>query len=318
TLGALQLTLSARGPRMRVLLSGSSGMIGKAVSRALAGRGDAVSRLVRAQSAGVPAYTDVRWDLASGEFDRVAAEGADAVVHLAGASIGGGKWTEERKAVLRESRIEATRHLVKSLAGLKTKPKIFVSASAIGYYGNRGDEKLTEHSGPGDDFLAQLTRDWEKETQKAADFGARVVMTRFGIVLSTRGGALPKMLLPIKLFAGGKLGPGTQWMSWVSLADVVRAILFALENDAVRGAVNVVSLKPLQNAGFIKTAAKVLHRPAIAPAPAGALRFMLGEMADALLLSSQRVFPERLAAFGFKFEDEELAPALKTIIKERL
>lgn len=303
---------------MRILLSGSSGMIGKAVSRALAGRGDTVSRLMRTHSAGVPAYTDARWDPSSGEFDRVAAEGADAVVHLAGASIGGGKWTEERKTVLRESRIEATRHLVTSLAGLQAKPRIFVAASAIGYYGNRGDEKLTEHSGPGEDFLAQLTRDWEKETQKSADFGARVVMTRFGIVLSTRGGALPKMLLPIKLFAGGKLGPGTQWMSWVSLADVVRAILYALDSGSVRGPVNVVSPKPLQNAEFIKTAARVLHRPAIAPAPAGALRFMLGEMADALLLSSQRVFPDRLTSFGFKFEDEELAPALKTIVKERL
>ena len=303
---------------MRVLLAGSSGMIGKAVSRALAGRGDSVSRLMRVDSAGVPAYTDVRWDPVRGEFDRVAADGAEAVVHLAGASIGEGKWSEERKATLRESRIEATAHLVKSLGGLQAKPKVFIAASAIGFYGNRGDEKLTEHSGPGEDFLAQLTRDWEKETQKAADFGARVVMTRFGIVLSTRGGALPKMLLPVKLFAGGKLGPGTQWMSWVSLADVVRAILYALDNESVRGPVNVVSPKPLQNAEFIKTAAKVLHRPAIAPAPAGALRFMLGEMADALLLSSQRVFPDRLAAFGFKFEDEELAPTLKRILKERL
>lgn len=303
---------------MRVLLSGSSGLIGKAVSRALAGRGDAVSRLMRAQSGGVPAYTDVRWDPETGEFDRVAAEGADAVVHLAGASIGGGKWTDARKAMLRESRIEATRHLVNSLAALKARPKVFIAASAIGYYGNRGDEKLTEHSGPGEDFLAQLTRDWEKESQKAAEFGARAVMTRFGIVLSTRGGALPKMLLPIKLFAGGRLGPGTQWMSWVSLADVVRAILFALDSESVRGALNVVSPKPLQNAEFIKTAAKVLHRPAIAPAPAGALRFMLGEMADALLLSSQRVFPDRLTAYGFEFQDEELAPALKTITKERL
>lgn len=302
---------------MRVLLSGSSGMIGKALAKALAGRGDTVARLMRVDSAGVPAYTDVRWDPVRGEFDRVAAGDADAVIHLAGASIGDGKWTEKRKAILRESRVDATRRLVHSLAALQKKPKVFIAASAIGYYGNRGDEKLTEHSGPGEDFLAQLTRDWERETQRSADFGARAVMARFGIVLSMRGGALPKMLLPIKLFAGGRLGPGTQWMSWVSLADAVRAILYALDSESVRGPVNVVSPKPLQNAEFIKTAAKVLHRPAIAPAPAGALRFMLGEMADALLLSSQRVLPDRLTAFGFKFEDEELAPTLRRIVKER-
>jgi uncharacterized protein (TIGR01777 family) len=166
--------------------------------------------------------------------------------------------------------------------------------------------------------LAQLTRDWERESQRAMDFGARMVLTRFGIVLSTRGGALPKMLLPIKLFVGGKLGPGTQWMSWVSLADVVRAILYALDNEKVRGAVNVVSPNPAQNAEFIKTSARVLHRPAFAPAPAGALRFMLGKMADALLLSSQRVFPERLTGFGYEFQDSDLAAALKQITREKL
>ena len=303
---------------MRILLSGSSGLIGKAVSKALTGRGDTVARLMRGGSKGVPAYTDIRWDPERGEFDRVAAEGADAVVHLAGASIGDGKWTEERKNLLRTSRVDATRHLVSSLAGLQVKPKIFVVASAIGYYGNRGDEKLTEHSGPGDDFLAQLTRDWERESQSAAAFGARVVLTRFGIVLSTRGGALPKMLLPIKLFVGGKLGPGTQWMSWVSLADVVRAILYSLDNDKVRGSVNVVSPNPAQNAEFIKTSARVLHRPAFAPAPAGALRFMLGEMADALLLSSQRVFPERLTSFGYVFENVDLDRTLREITRQKL
>ena len=303
---------------MRILLSGSSGMIGKAVSKALTGRGDTVARLMRGGSKGVPAYTDVRWDPDRGEFDRVGAEGADAVIHLAGASIGDGKWTDERKNLLRTSRVDATKHLVSALAGLQAKPKIFVAASAIGYYGNRGDEKLTEHSGPGDEFLAQLTRDWERESQRAAEFGARVVLTRFGIVLSTRGGALPKMLLPIKFFVGGKLGPGTQWMSWVSLADVVRAILYALDNDKVRGAVNVVSPAPTQNAEFTKTAARVLHRPAIAPAPVGALRFMLGEMADALLLSSQRVYPERLTSFGYVFENVDLDPTLREITKQRL
>jgi uncharacterized protein len=177
---------------------------------------------------------------------------------------------------------------------------------------------LTEHSGPGEDFLAQLTRDWERESQRAGDFGARGVLARFGIVLSTRGGALPRMLLPIKMFVGGKLGPGTQWMSWVSLADAVRAIVYALDNDRVRGAVNVVSPNPSQNTAFIKTSARVLHRPAIAPAPAGALRFILGEMADALLLSSQRVFPERLSGVGYEFRDADLAATLQQIVREKL
>jgi uncharacterized protein (TIGR01777 family) len=346
---------------MRILISGSSGMVGTAVTQLLSENGHAVSRLLRRQSkekiietplaekipddappvdpeqiveASVeasaekpveapvevaveepaepeaevhpPVPTDVRWDPVANEFDAQAAEGADAVVHLAGASIGGGRWTNARKAVLRSSRVEATRHLMDSLGALNEKPKIFVGVSAVGYYGDRGDEKLTDHSGPGNDFLAQICKDWERESNRAAEFGARVVILRFGIILSTRGGALPRMLTPIKMFVGGKLGSGQQWMSWISLDDAAGIIRFALENESVRGPINTVSSYPMRNVDFTKKAAQAVHRPAIFPAPAFALRLMLGEMADGLLLNSQRAVPEKLRTLGYQFQDSDL------------
>jgi uncharacterized protein len=301
---------------MRVLISGSSGLAGTAVSKLLVENGHSVARLLRRRSrpAGGFVETDVRWDPVENEFAAEAAEGADAVIHLAGASIAEGRWTEARKTLLRTSRVDATRHLVGALASLTHKPKIFVSASAIGYFGNRGDEKLNDYSGPGGDFLALLCRDWEREAQRAAEFGARVAILRFGIVLDARDGALPRMLLPIRLFVGGKLGTGLQWMSWVSLDDVANAVKFALENDAARGPMNVVSPNPVRNEDFIHTAARILHRPAVFPAPAFALRAALGEMADALLFTSQRVVPEKLPALGFTFQDAQLEPALRRIL----
>ncbi len=310
---------------MRVLLSGSSGMIGGAVARALAEDGHVISRLVRPQSknstsAAVTddaAGLDVLWDPVGGQFDADAAEGIEAVIHLAGASIGEGRWTAARKNILRTSRVDATRHLVDSLAALTTKPRIFICASAIGYYGDRGEEKLTEHSGPGEGFLARLTRDWEREAQRAGEFGARVVTPRFGIVLSTIGGALPRMTTPMKLFVGGKIGTGNQWMSWISLADVVGALRVALTNENARGPINTVSPEPARNVDFTRALAQALHRPAIFPAPAFALRKMLGEMADSLLLSSQRVMPEKLQDLGFAYRDPELRGALVRIISER-
>jgi uncharacterized protein len=260
---------------------------------------------------------DVRWDPIANEFDAAAAEGADAVVHLAGASIGGGRWTTTRKALLRSSRVEATRHLVDSLSALNAKPKIFVGVSAVGYYGDRGDEKLTDHSGPGADFLAQICKDWERESNRAAEFGARVAILRFGIILSTRGGALPKMLTPIKMFVGGKLGSGQQWMSWLSLDDAAGVIRFALENESVRGPINTVSPYPIRNVDFTKKAARAVHRPAIFPAPAFALRLMLGEMADGLLLGSQRALPEKLQTLGYQFQDSDLGFTLARLTSER-
>jgi uncharacterized protein len=303
---------------MRVLISGTSGMIGSAVSRLLAENGHTISRLLRPQSRVEHKETDVRWDPAGNHFDAQAAEGTDAVIHLAGASIGEGRWNANRKALLRSSRVDATRQLVASLATLSSKPKVFVCASAIGYYGDRGDEKLTDHSGPGSDFLAQCCRDWEREALRAGEFGARVAILRFGIVLSTRGGALPRMLLPIKMFAGGRIGSGRQWMSWITLADVTGMIRFALEKKSAGGAMNAVSPNPVRNADFIRAAGRALHRPAMFPAPAFALRLLLGEMADALLLSSQRVLPDKMQSLGYTFQDPELGAALKCVFSERL
>src|SRR5579863_2440290 len=299
---------------MRVLISGTSGMIGSAVSRLIAENGHTVSRLLRPQSRVEHKETDVRWDPAGNHFDARAGEGADAVVHLAGASIGEGRWNASRKALLRSSRVDATRQLVASLATLSAKPKVFVCASAIGYYGNRGDEKLTDHSGPGSDFLAQICKDWERESNRAAEFGARVVILRFGTILSTRGGALPRMLTPLKMFVGGKLGSGQQWMSWISLDDAAGIIRFALENETVRGSINTVSPYPIRNVDFTKKAARAVHRPAIFPAPAFALRLALGEMADGLLLSSQRALPEKLQTLGYKFQDSDLGFTLARLI----
>jgi uncharacterized protein (TIGR01777 family) len=291
-------------------------MVGSAVGQLLAEQGYTASRLLRPQTRISSGEGDVRWDPYSGDFDSQAAEGTDAVIHLAGASIGEGRWTDERKKILRSSRVEATRHLVSSLAALTRRPKIFICASAVGYFGDRGDEKLTDYAGPGSDFLAKLCCDWESEAGRAAEFGARVVMLRFGIVLSTRGGALPRMLLPIKMFAGGRIGTGRQWMSWVSLADAAGAVRFALENKFATGAFNCVAPNPVRNSEFIKTAARALHRPAMFLAPAFAVRLMLGEMADALLLSSQRVMPEKLQYLGYDFGDAELGKALGRIIAE--
>ncbi len=301
---------------MRILISGSSGLIGSAITQSLVESGYTVSRILRSQTRVSGVEGDVRWDPYSGDFDSPAAEGADAVIHLAGASIGDGRWTDERKKILRTSRVDATKHLVDSLAALTAKPGIFICASAVGYFGDRGDEKLTDHTGPGKDFLAALCCDWEHEAGRAAEFGARAVMLRFGIVLSTRGGALPRMLLPIKMFAGGRLGSGKQWMSWITLADVVGAARFVLENKFATGAFNVVAPEPARNVEFIKRVARVLHRPAMFPAPAFALRLMLGEMADSLLLSSQRAVPGKLQYLGYEFGDADLGKALAGIIGE--
>jgi uncharacterized protein len=304
---------------MRVLISGSSGLVGTAVSNLLTENGHTVARLLRRQSHATGGFVegDVRWDPVENEFAAESAESSDAVIHLAGASIAQGRWNDARKTLLRSSRVDATHHLVNSLAALNAKPRIFICASAIGYFGSRGDEKLNDYSGPGGDFLAQICRDWEQEASRAAEFGARVAMLRFGIVLSTRGGALPRMLLPIKLFVGGRLGTGQQWMSWISLDDVANIIKFVLENESVRGPLNAVSPTPLRNVDFTKTAAHVLHRPAMFPAPEFALRSMLGEMADALLFTSQRVFPEKLQTLGYTFQDTQLAPTLTRLISER-
>ena len=300
---------------MKILISGSTGFVGTALVNALAGAGHTVCRLVRPESSargGAKNGFDVAWNPAMGELGG-AAVGADAVVNLAGASIAGGRWTVERKAVLRSSRVETTRALVTALAKMNARPRVLVSASAIGYYGSRGDEVLTEESAAGMDFLARVTQEWEAEAVKAEELGIRVVRARFGIILGRDGGALAKMMLPFKLGVGGRVGTGQQWMSWVTLADTVGILRFALENGSVQGAVNVVAPGAVRNAEFTKELARVLRRPALFPAPAFALRLAMGEMADALLLASQRVVPQKLQQLGFRFTQPDLASALVAI-----
>ncbi len=301
---------------MKVLVTGSTGLVGTALVNALARDGHTVCRLMRPQSpVGSTAREgfDVAWNPATGELDG-AGVGADAVVNLAGASIASGRWTKQRKELLRTSRIDTTRALVNALAMMNVQPRVLVSASAIGIYGDRGDEVLTEESKPGTDFLAGVAREWEAEALKAEALGIRVVLARFGIILARHGGALAKMLLPFKLGVGGRLGSGKQWMSWITLEDVVGIIRFALENGAVRGAVNVIAPQAVQNAEFTKVLAKALHRPALFPAPTLALRLALGEMADALLLSSQRVAPQASEKLSYRFLHSDLSAALKSLV----
>jgi uncharacterized protein (TIGR01777 family) len=306
---------------MRILVSGSTGFLGTALIDTLEREGHTIVRLVRPDTGHLDAGRDraqtVRWDPVGGQFDATAAEGADALVHLAGASIADGRWNASRKNLLRTSRIDATRHLMGVLSKLKQPPRVIVASSAIGYYGDRGDETLTEGSASGNDFLSAACRDWEAETARGTEFGARVVMLRFGIILAAHGGALPRMALPFRLGAGGKLGSGRQWMSWLTLAEAVGIIRFALANSALSGPTNAVTPNPVQNSDFTDILAKTLHRPALFPAPAFALRLALGEMADALLLVSQRVKPSRLEQMGYRFARPELPAALAEIFQRK-
>jgi uncharacterized protein len=305
---------------MRILVSGSTGFLGTTLIETLEGQGHSIARLVRPgtsqkRAAGVRAQA-VPWDPVAGQFDAAQAEGADALIHLAGASIAGGRWNESRKELLRTSRIGATRHLIGALAKLQRPPRVIVAASAIGYYGNRGDETLTEASAPGSDFLAGLCREWEAETARGTGFGARVVNLRFGIILSAHGGALPRMALPFKFGAGGRLGDGRQWMSWLTLRETISIIQFALANSGLTGPVNAVAPNPVRNSEFTGVLAKTLHRPALFPAPAFALRLALGEMADALLLVSQRVIPSKLADSGYPYLQPNLEGALAEVFRK--
>jgi uncharacterized protein (TIGR01777 family) len=305
---------------MRILVSGSTGFLGTALVETLKVQGHTVAPLVRPGTArrdlaGVHSQ-GVEWDPIASRFDAAGAEGAEALIHLAGASIAGGRWNASRKELLRTSRIDATRHLMEALARLQRPPRVIVAASAVGYYGNRGDENLSEASAPGTDFLAGACREWEAETSRGAEFGARVVTLRFGIILAAHGGALPRMALPFKLGAGGRLGDGRQWMSWLTLQEAITIIQFALATPGLAGPVNAVTPNPVQNKEFTNVLAKTLRRPALFPAPAFALRLALGEMADALLLISQRVMPSKLAAIGYPFLRPNLANALAEVFRK--
>jgi uncharacterized protein (TIGR01777 family) len=302
---------------MKILLTGSTGLVGSALAEALAREGHTVCRLVRPQTraeGGTRGAFDVAWNPQTGELGG-AAVGADGVVNLAGASVAEGRWTETRKSILRSSRVDATHALLTALGKMNAKPSVLLSASAIGFYGNRGDEVLTEGSTPGEGFLSDLAKDWEAEALRAEIFRTRVVLLRFGVILAKHGGALPKIMTPFRLGIGGKVASGSQWMSWVALDDVVEIIKFVLAAREVSGPVNVVAPEPVRNTEFTRVVANTLHRPAVVPVPAIALKFVLGpEMAEALLLSSQRVLPTALASIGYRFAHPRLEPALEQIL----
>jgi uncharacterized protein len=300
---------------MKILVSGASGLVGTAFAGALRAEGHTVARLVRPGGSAVGG--DVRWNPMAASVDSAAMEGTDAVVHLSGSNIAEGRWTPARKAILRGSRIATTRVLVDVLAHLRQKPRVLLCASATGYYGNRGDEILTESSGPGTDFLSLLARDWEIEALRAESSGIRTVLLRFGLVLSARGGALPRMLVPFRFGVGGRFGSGRQWLPWITLEDSVEIMRSAIANEGFAGPLNVVTPNPVRNAEFTRVVAAMLHRPAIFPVPAFALRAVLGEMADALLLASQCVRPERLLSMGYRFRFDDFSTALRGILDHR-
>jgi hypothetical protein len=302
---------------MKILITGSTGFVGTALCQDLQRAGHTVCRLVRPGTAtektrGADGF-DVNWNPATGELGG-AAVGADAVVNLAGASIADGRWTSQRKQLLLASRVDTTRALVQALSKMAARPRVLVSASGIGYYGSCGDQVLTEESAPGQDFLSRLGQEWEAEAAKAEALGIRVVRARFGVILAKHSGALPRMVRPFLWGVGGKIASGEQWMSWVTLQDVVAILRFALENGAARGVMNVVSPQPVRNAEFTKVLAKTLRRPALFPAPAFALRLLLGEMADALLLSTQRAMPAALEKLGYRFLHPDLPSALAAVL----
>jgi uncharacterized protein len=303
----------SRARIMRVLISGASGLVGTELGRALRDHGHTVGRLVRPD--GKAEAGDIPWDPMSASVDIGAMEGTDAFVHLSGASIGEGRWTAARKAILRSSRVDSARVLVDAIARLRQKPRVFACASAIGFYGDRGDEILTESSDCGTDFLALVARDWEAEAMRAEHSGIRTVRLRYGVILSEAGGALPRMVTPFRFGIGGRFGSGRQWMSWITLNDAIEITRLAIEDDALAGAVNVVGPNPVRNAEFARILANALHRPAIFPAPAFALRLVLGEMADPLLLSSQRVRPEKLLAMNYPFRFSDLAATLSALLR---
>jgi uncharacterized protein len=302
---------AAEGSAMKVAVTGASGLVGGALVPVLTAGGHEVVRFVRRAPR---AQDEARWNPEAGEIDVSAFAGVAAVVHLAGENIAGGRWTEARKARLRSSRVGPTRLLAETLAALEAKPKVLVSASAIGYYGSRGDAWVTETDPPADDFLGRLSAEWEKAAEPASKAGIRVVRLRTGLVLSAKGGALGKMLLPFRAGVGGVVGPGTQYVSWIAIDDLLGVVRHALDRADVEGPVNAVAPEPVTNAEFARGLGRVLGRPTIVPAPAFALRLALGEMADATLLASTRARPDRLLASGYRFRFPELEGALRHVL----
>lgn len=298
---------------MRVALSGASGLIGSALAAELRGAGHDVARLVRPPA--VPGPGDVAFDPEARRMDARALEGVDAVFHFGGENIASGRWTARQKERIRESRVEGTTLIARTLAGLSRKPALLAVASAVGFYGDRGDEVLHEGSAPGTGFLPEVCQAWERAGAPASDAGIRTARLRFGVVLAGHGGALRKMLLPFKLGIGGRIGSGRQWMSWITLKDAVAALRHVLDTASLSGPVNAVSPGTVTNADFTRALGRALRRPAVLPLPAFAARLVLGEMADGLLLASARVVPRRLQATGFEFRHPTIEAALDAVLR---
>jgi uncharacterized protein len=295
----------------RILVSGSSGLIGTALIPALESGGYEITRLVHRAVTG---KDQIQWDPAR-PLAPESVSGFDTVVHLAGESIVG-RWTEAKKRRIRESRVRGTRNLADALAAAPQRPRLLISASAIGYYGDRGEEKLVEDSAPGVGFLPEVCREWEDANGPATKAGIRTVQLRFGLVLSRNGGALQKMLPPFRMGIGGNMGNGRQWWSWIDIDDLVGTVEHVIKTDTLRGPANVVAPNPVTNAEFTKTLASVLSRPAIFPMPAFVARLAFGQMGDELLLASQRVEPAKLTASGYVFRKPELRAALVGILEK--
>jgi uncharacterized protein (TIGR01777 family) len=296
---------------MKILVSGSHGLVGKALIRSLTSDGHEIARLVRNKPSGT---REVEWHPNQGKLDAASLEGFDAVVHLAGESIASSRWSDEKKRAIRDSRVKGTALLSDALARLSRPPSMFLSASAIGYYGNRGDELLTENSAAGDDFLSNVCVEWENATKPAIEKGIRTVHARFGIILDKNEGALGKMLTPFRMGVGGRIGNGKQWMSWIAIDDVVNGLKFLISDQTTSGPVNFVAPNPVTNAKFTKTLGRVLSKPTLFPMPEFGVRLAFGEMGDALLLSSQKVKPGVLEQIGFNFKWPMLDEALRHII----
>jgi uncharacterized protein len=293
--------------RMVIAISGSSGLIGSALTRMFEQRGNEVRRLVRRPARDT---NEISWDPQRGTIEAAKLEGVDAVINLAGENLAQ-RWTSSVKPRLRQSRITSTALLSRTIASLREKPSVFLSGSAIGYYGSRGNEVLDEQSSAGSDFLATICVDWEATTAPASDAGVRVANLRTGLVLSGDGGVLAKMLLPFRLGVGGRLGDGRQWMSWIGMADYVEAVGFLMRSTSPGGAFNLVAPNPVTNAEFASTLARVLRRPAFFPVPKAALKLVYGKMADETIFASQLVRPVRLLEAGFEFQCSTLEAALR-------
>ena len=296
---------------MHIIVSGANGLIGRVLVPALESAGHRVTRLVRGRAR--PGWAEIPWEPEKGRIAPQAIEGAEAVVHLAGESIVG-RWTAEKKRSIYDSRVRGTQVLCEALRQVVKAPKVFVCASAIGYYGNCGERLLLEESRAGHDFLARVCTDWEAVAARAADRGIRVVSARLGMVLSSSGGALGQMLPPFRLGVGGVLGSGSQYMSWIALDDVVGAITHVLTTDSLHGPVNVVAPEAVRNREFTKTLGQVLRRPTRLSVPAFAARLLFGEMAEALLLASTRAEPAKLRASGYSFRYPQLEGALRHLL----